>query len=152
MLSFFTAPVLTINGDKTHDVKDRFYKAGSSIKLSCVISDEYVSSLTTKATVTVVPTTTTTTPLTTTTESTTKMSTIFNRIDLMLNKSWSVETTTITSTVSISTTTKSTEFKSTTEPSTVKPVEKIVLNNVYGLSWKKQGIEFNESISWRNMR
>lgn len=106
----------------------------------------------TKAAVTVQPVPPTTTPLTTSTESTTKMSTIFNRIDLMLNKSWSVETTTITSTVSISTTTKSTEWKTTTELSTVKPVEKTVVNNVYGLSWKKQGAEFNESISWRNMR
>ncbi|CAH0724907.1 unnamed protein product, partial [Brenthis ino] len=143
-------PVLTINGDKTHDVKDRFYKAGSSIKLSCVISEDYISSLPTKPPMTAKTFPTTTTPLTTTTESTTKMSTIFNRIDLMLNKSWSVETTTITSTVSISTTTKSTEWKSS-EPTTVKPVTKAVLNNVYGLSWKKQGVDFNESISWRNM-
>ncbi|XP_023950248.1 uncharacterized protein LOC112054629 isoform X1 [Bicyclus anynana] len=143
-------PVLTINGDITHDVKDRFYKAGSSIKLSCVISEEYVSSLPSKPTATTkMPTTTT--PLTTTTELTTKMSTIFNRIDLMLNKSWSVETTTITSTVSISTTAKSTEWTTTTEATTLKPVTRAAVNNVYGISWKKQGKDFVDSVTWRNV-
>ncbi|XP_034833251.1 uncharacterized protein dpr18 isoform X1 [Maniola hyperantus] len=144
-------PVLTINGDKTHDVKDRFYKAGSSIKLSCVISEEYVVSLPTKPTMTTKTLPTTTTPLTTTTELTTKMSTIFNRIDLMLNKSWSVETTTITSTVSISTTAKSTEWTTTTELTTLKPVTRAAVNNVYGLTWKKQGKDFVDSVTWRNM-
>ncbi|OWR50016.1 cell adhesion molecule 1 [Danaus plexippus] len=142
-------PVLTINGDKTHDVKDRFYKAGSSIKLSCVISEEYVSSLPTKPTITTKTSPTTTTPLTTTTELTTKMSTTFNRIDLMLNKSWSVETTTITSTVSISTTAKSTEWS--THLTTVEPVTRTVVNNVYGITWKKQGKDFIEFVTWRNM-
>ncbi|XP_045775454.1 uncharacterized protein LOC123874257 isoform X2 [Maniola jurtina] len=144
-------PVLTINGDKTHDVKDRFYKAGSSIKLSCVISEEYVVSLPTKPATTTKTLPSTTTPLTTTTELTTKMSTIFNRIDLMLNKSWSVETTTITSTVSISTTAKSTEWTTTTELTTLKPVTRAVVNNVYGLTWKKQGKDFVDSVTWRNM-
>lgn len=141
---------MTINGDKTHDVKDRFYKAGSSIKLSCVISEEYVSSLPTKPTITTKTSPTTTTPLTTTTELTTKMSTTFNRIDLMLNKSWSVETTTITSTVSISTTAKSTEWS--THLTTVEPVTRTVVNNVYGITWKKQGKDFIEFVTWRNMR
>ncbi|XP_063539720.1 uncharacterized protein LOC134748841 [Cydia strobilella] len=143
-------PVLTINGDQTHELKDRFYKAGSSIKLSCVISDEYVASLTTKVPLTTaVPTTTT--PLTTTTEMTTKMSTIFNRIDLMMNKSWSVETTTITSTVSVSTTTKNMpELKTTVAPVIISTVPTVV-NNIYGMVWKKQGKEFNENVSWRNM-
>ncbi|XP_041980429.1 uncharacterized protein LOC121734083 isoform X2 [Aricia agestis] len=138
-------PVLTINGDKTHDLKDRFYKAGSSIKLSCVISDEYVDTLTTKSPT--VTQTTVTTPLTTTTEMTTKMSTVYNRIDLMLNKSWSVETTTITSTVSVSATTKSATVKST-EMTTPPPR---ILNNVFGLAWRKQGKEFADSVTWRNM-
>ncbi|XP_050350263.1 cell adhesion molecule 1-like [Nymphalis io] len=143
-------PVLTINGDKTHDVKDRFYKAGSSIKLSCVISEEYISALPSKPTITTKTSPTTTTP-STTTELSTKMSTIFNRLDLMLNKSWSVETTTITSTVSISTTAKYTEPPSTVEVTTAKPITKAIVNNVYGISWKKQGIDFNESVSWRNI-
>ncbi|XP_073960147.1 defective proboscis extension response 18 isoform X2 [Choristoneura fumiferana] len=142
-------PVLTINGDQTHELKDRFYKAGSSIKLSCVISDEYVASLPTKAPITTPAPTTT--PSTTTTQLTTKMSTVFNRIDLVMNKSWSVETTTITSTVSVSTTTKNApELKTTLAPiitSTVPPV----VNNIYGMVWKKQGKEFFENISWRNM-
>ncbi|CAH2087365.1 unnamed protein product [Euphydryas editha] len=144
-------PVLTINGDKTHDVKDRFYKAGSSIKLSCVISEEYVSSLPTKTAMTTKTYPTTTTPSTTTTEMSTKMSTIFNRIDIMLNKSWSVETTTLTSTVSMSTTTKTSEPKSTTDITTVKPDRKVIVNNIYGLSWTKQGMDYNESVSWRNL-
>ncbi|XP_026493436.1 cell adhesion molecule 1 [Vanessa tameamea] len=142
-------PVLTINNDKTHDVKDRFYKAGSSIKLSCVISEEYISSLPSKPTMTTKTSPTTTTP-STTTELSTKMSTIFNRLDLMLNKSWSVETTTITSTVSINTA-KYTEPQSTLEVTTVKPVTKVIVNNIYGISWKKQGIDYNESVSWRNI-
>lgn len=95
---------------------------------------------------------TTTTPPTTTTELSTKMSTIFNRIDIMLNKSWSVETTTITTTVSMSTTTENTEPKSTVQVTTEKPVKKAILNNIYGLSWRKQGVEYNETVSWRNMR
>lgn len=109
-------------------------------------------SLPTKPTTTTKTLPTTTTPLTTTTELTTKMSTIFNRIDLMLNKSWSVETTTITSTVSISTTAKSTEWTTTTELTTLKPVTRAVVNNVYGLTWKKQGKDFVDSVTWRNMR
>ncbi|VVC91963.1 unnamed protein product [Leptidea sinapis] len=140
-------PVLTINGDATHDVKDKFYKAGSSIKLTCAISDEYITTISqSKPTST---TTTATTPITTTTELTTKMSTIFNRIDLMLNRSWSVETTTITSTVSI--TTKKSE--ATTEaivPITV-PLTRPVINNIFGLVWKKQGKALEEYITWRNM-
>ncbi|XP_075979758.1 uncharacterized protein LOC142978981 isoform X2 [Anticarsia gemmatalis] len=144
-------PVITINGDETHDVKDRFYKAGSSIKLSCIISEEYASSLSTKAPpATPLPSTTPSTT-TTTTELTTKMSTIFNRIDIMMNKSWSVETTTITSTVSLSTTTKKVpEMKSTTELTTVKPTVPPVENNIYGIVWKKQGKEFYDNVTWRN--
>ncbi|CAK1542229.1 unnamed protein product [Leptosia nina] len=140
-------PVLTINGDSTHDVKDKFYKAGSSIKLTCVISDEYVSTLPTKVPIVITTSTKPTTPQTTTTEMTTRMSTIFNRIDLMLNRSWSVETTRITSTVSISTTTKS---ESTTEA--VQPVTRPILNNIYGLVWRKQGKDLVDFITWRNMR
>lgn len=151
----FTAPVLTINGDNTHEDKDKYYKAGSSIKLSCVIADEYVSTLKAKTASTVTTKAPTTTPVVTTTttaEPTTRMSTIFNRIDLMLNKSWSVETTTITSTVSISTTTKSTvELKSTTDITTLQPVTRPVLNNVYGLSWKKDGKDFS-TVTWLNLR
>ncbi|XP_072938373.1 uncharacterized protein [Epargyreus clarus] len=146
-------PVLTINGDNTHEDKDKYYKAGSSIKLSCVIADEYVSTLKAKTATTVATKAPTTTPTTTTTtaEPTTRMSTIFNRIDLMLNKSWSVETTTITSTVSISTTTKSTlELKSTTPITTLQPVTRPVVNNVYGLSWKKDGKDFS-SVTWLNL-
>lgn len=147
----FPAPVITINGDQTHEMKDRFYKAGSSIKLSCIISDEYMTSVPTKAS----PTTQapTTTPPTTTTELTTKMSTVFNRIDVMMNKSWSVETTTITSTVSISTTTKKApDLKTTTQMTTPVPTTPPVVNNVYGLGWKKQGKDFFDNITWRNMR
>ncbi|XP_038221984.1 cell adhesion molecule 1-like [Zerene cesonia] len=140
-------PVLTINGDSTHDVKDKFYKAGSSIKLTCVISDEFVTTLPTKVPM-IITTPTTSAPLTTTTEMTTKMSTILNKLDLMLNKSWSVETTTITSTVSISTTTKSVEAKTEV---TVQPVTRPVLNNIYGLVWRKQGKDIVNFITWRNM-
>ncbi|CAB3244713.1 unnamed protein product [Arctia plantaginis] len=144
-------PVITINGDDTHDTKDRFYKAGSSIKLSCIISELYASSLPTKAP-RATPLPPTTPPTTTTTELTTKMSTIFNRIDIMMNKSWSVETTTITSTVSLSTTTKKVpELKTTTESTTAKPTEPPVENNIYGLIWKKQGKEFFDNVTWRNM-
>ncbi|XP_047506607.1 cell adhesion molecule 1 isoform X3 [Pieris napi] len=137
-------PVLTINGDSTHDVKDKFYKAGSSIKLTCVISDEYVSTLPTKVPIftTAIPTT-----IQTTTELTTKMSTILNRLDLMLNKSWSVETTTLTSTVSLSTTTMKNEI--TTQA--MQPVTRPVLNNIYGLVWRKQGKDLEKFITWRNM-
>lgn len=71
----------------------------------------------------------------------------------MMNKSWSVETTTITSTVSLSTTTKKVaELKTTAEPTTAKPTEPPVENNIYGLIWKKQGKEFFDNVSWRNMR
>ncbi|XP_049872104.1 uncharacterized protein LOC126370972 isoform X2 [Pectinophora gossypiella] len=142
-------PLITINGDQTHEIKDRFYKAGSSIKLSCIISDEFLNLVPTKAPVTT-STTSTTTPSTTTTQSTTRMSTVFNRIDVMLNKSWSVETTTITSTVSISTSTKKPEL-TTTKSTTIKPTTPPVVNNVYGLTWKKQGKDFFEKITWRNM-
>nr|XP_021187738.2 uncharacterized protein LOC110374386 isoform X2 [Helicoverpa armigera] len=144
-------PVISINGDETHDVKDRFYKAGSAIKLSCIISEQYVSSISTKAPVTTPLPTTTPLPVTTTTELTTKLSTIFNRIDLMMNKSWSVETTTITSTVSVSTTTKRAPERTTTELTTIKPTTPPVENNVYGIVWKKNGKEFTENVTWRNM-
>ncbi|KAJ8718481.1 hypothetical protein PYW08_002718 [Mythimna loreyi] len=144
-------PVISINGDDTHDVKDRFYKAGSAIKLSCIISEQYVSSISTKAPMTTPVPTTTPLPTTTTTELTTKMSTIFNRIDIMMNKSWSVETTTITSTASVSTTTKKAPEKTTTELTTMKPTTPPVENNIYGIVWKKQGKEFTENVSWRNM-
>ncbi|KOB74405.1 Uncharacterized protein OBRU01_09268 [Operophtera brumata] len=135
-------PVLTINGDQTHDMKDRFYKAGSAIKLSCIISDEYVSTLATKPspTSTIRPTT----PMTTTTESaTTKLTTVFSRIDINMNKSWSVETTTLMSTVSIITTSKP---ELTTEVTTVKPTTPPIVNNVYGIVWKKQGKDFFEKV------
>ncbi|GBP80405.1 hypothetical protein EVAR_57659_1 [Eumeta japonica] len=143
-------PVLTINGDVSHEIKDRFYKAGSSIKLACSIIEEYQTSIpVTRPKTTPVPTTTTT-PKPTTTEMTTKMSTVFNRIDLVLNKSWSVETTTITSTVSISTTTRSsynTTIVPTTSPgTTVAPV----VNNIYGLVWKK-GDEIVEGVAYKNL-
>ncbi|XP_060804494.1 cell adhesion molecule 3 isoform X2 [Amyelois transitella] len=142
-------PVLTINNDQTHDVKDRFYKAGSSINLACIISEDYVSTLPTKAPLTTpIPTTT---EATTTTELTTKkMSTVFNRIDLNLNKSWSVETTTLTSTVSISTTT-TTKAPETTVVTTARPTVPALVNNIYGLVWKKQGKEFYDNVTWRNM-
>ncbi|CAB3260640.1 unnamed protein product [Arctia plantaginis] len=111
----------------------------------------YASSLPTKAP-RATPLPPTTPPTTTTTELTTKMSTIFNRIDIMMNKSWSVETTTITSTVSLSTTTKKVpELKTTTESTTAKPTEPPVENNIYGLIWKKQGKEFFDNVTWRNM-
>lgn len=131
-------------------MKDRFYKAGSSIKLCCIISEEYASSLPTK-----IPVTTsapTTTPSTTTTElTTTKLSTIINKLESMLNKSWSVETTTISSTVSMSTTTqKMTDI--TTMPTTVKQIEVNVVNNIYGLFWKKQGKDFFDNVTWQNLR
>lgn len=148
---FLSAPVLTIYSDK-HEVRDRFYKAGSSIKLSCIISEEYVSTLPTKAPATTVPPATTTTPKTTTTELTTKMSTVFNRIDLMMNKSWSVETTTITSTVSISTTTTKAPEETTTMRTTTRPTAPPVLNNIYGLAWKKQGKDYLDNVTYRNMR
>ncbi|XP_045512970.1 cell adhesion molecule 1 isoform X1 [Pieris brassicae] len=138
-------PVLTINGDSTHDVKDKFYKAGSSIKLSCVISDEYVPTLSTKVPMFI--TTAKPTTIQATTELTTKMSTILNRLDLMLNKSWSVETTTLTSTVSLSTTTMKNEI--TTQA--MQPVTRPVLNNIYGLVWRKQGKDIEKLITWRNM-
>ncbi|XP_014365358.2 uncharacterized protein LOC106716362 [Papilio machaon] len=143
-------PVLSINGDKLHVVKDRFYKAGSSIKLSCAISEEYI--LSTALETSVAPTTIKmTTPITTTTELTTKMSTVFNSLEIMLNRSWSIATTTITSTVSISTTTKTSpeSQKTTTSIPTSQAPE--VLNNVYGILWKKQGKLFNEHITWRNI-
>ncbi|XP_059061517.1 endoglucanase-like isoform X2 [Achroia grisella] len=142
-------PVLTINNDQSHEVKDRFYKAGSSIKLTCIISEDYVTSLPTKA-----PTTTqapSTTPTTTTTELTTKLSTVFNRIDLVMNKSWSVETTTVTSTVSISTTTTKAPEITTAVVMTVKPTTPPVENNIYGIYWKKQGKNFSDNVTWRNM-
>ncbi|KAJ2938425.1 hypothetical protein O0L34_g12866 [Tuta absoluta] len=142
-------PLISLNGDQTQGMKDRFYKAGSSIKLSCIISDEYLSSVPTKA-ATTTSTTTSTTPSTTTTEMTTRMSTVFNRIDVMLNKSWSVETTTLTSTVSISTTTKKPTV-ATTLKTTVVPTLPPVVNNVYGLHWKKNGQPFTENVTWRNM-
>ncbi|KAI5651444.1 immunoglobulin domain-containing protein [Phthorimaea operculella] len=104
-------PLISLNGDQTQGMKDRFYKAGSSIKLSCIISDE---------------------------------------IDVMLNKSWSVETTTLTSTVSISTTTKKPTV-ATTLKTTVVPTSPPVVNNVYGLHWKKNGQPFTENVTWRNM-
>lgn len=132
-------------------MKDRFYKAGSSIKLTCIISEEYVSSLPVKMLVKTTPPPTTT-PATTTTELTTKMSTVFNRIDLVLNKSWSVETTTITSTVSISTTTTKAPETTTTELTTVKPTAPPVVNNIYGIMWKKEGKDFFDNVTWRNMR
>ncbi|CAG9117125.1 unnamed protein product [Plutella xylostella] len=143
-------PILTINGDETHEVKDRFYKAGSSISLACIISEDYVLSLPSKPpTTTELPTTTT--PSTTTTELTTKLSTVFNRIDLVMNKSWSVETTTITSTVSISTTTKkeppTTAVTATVATTTTKP---LVVNNVFGVVWKKQGKDLVSGVTWRN--
>ncbi|XP_068622842.1 uncharacterized protein [Battus philenor] len=142
-------PVLTINGDNMHVVKDRFYKAGSSIKLTCVISDEYLLSMTTQMPVT--PSMVKiTTPMTTTPEVTTEMTTVFNRLEIILNRSWSIATTTITSTVSISTTTKTIPEILDTTPvatsTTAKPVE-----NIYGLLWKKQGKIFNEHVTWRNI-
>ncbi|KPI99677.1 hypothetical protein RR46_02591 [Papilio xuthus] len=141
-------PVLTINGDKLHVVKDRFYKAGSSIKLSCAISEKYILSTSIKTSE--APTTVTTTPMTTTTELTTKMSTVFNSLEIMLNRSWSIATTTITSTVSISTTRKtSPEIEKTTTTATSKSPD--VMNNVYGILWKKQGKLFNDNITWRNI-
>lgn len=149
--SFVSAPLITINGEQTHEMKDRFYKAGSSIKLSCIISDEYLLSVPTKAVVTTQTPTTTNKPLTTTTEMTTRMSTVFNRIDVMLNKSWSVETTTITSTVSVSTTSKKPDTTTSVE-TTAAPTPPPVVNNVYGLAWKKQGKEFLDNITWRNLR
>ncbi|XP_013169661.1 PREDICTED: cell adhesion molecule 1-like [Papilio xuthus] len=140
-------PVLTINGDKLHVVKDRFYKAGSSIKLSCAISEKYILSTSIKTSE--APTTVTTTPMTTTTELTTKMSTVFNSLEIMLNRSWSIATTTITSTVSISTTRKtSPEIEKTTTATSKSPD---VMNNVYGILWKKQGKLFNDNITWRNI-
>ncbi|XP_013140407.1 PREDICTED: uncharacterized protein LOC106104812 [Papilio polytes] len=141
-------PVLTINGDKLHVVKDRFYKAGSLIKLSCAISEEYI--LATEFETSIAPTTIkTTTPMTTTTELTTKSSAVFNSLEIMLNRSWSIATTTITSTVSISTTPKILpEIQKTTLIPTSQPK---LLNNVYGLLWKKQGKLFNDHISWRNI-
>lgn len=149
---FLSAPVITINGDETHEVKDRFYKAGSSIKLSCIISEQYASSLPTKGPPST-PLPPTTPSTTTTTEQTTKMSTIFNRIDIMMNKSWSVETTTITSTVSLSTTTRKVpEMKTTTELTTVTPTVPTVENNIYGIVWEKQGKVFFDNITWRNTR
>lgn len=144
----FSAPVLTINGDSTHDVKDKFYKAGSSIKLTCVISDEYVLNLPTK--VPIITTTNKPTTPQTTTELTTKLSTILNRLDLMLNKSWSIETTTLTSTVSISTTTTTMKNEITTRA--VQTTTKPMLNNIYGLVWRKQGKDIENFITWRNMR
>ncbi|KAG6456792.1 uncharacterized protein LOC115447776 [Manduca sexta] len=142
-------PVITINGDQSHDMKDRFYKAGSAIKLSCIISEEYASTLSTKAPITTPAPTTT--PATTTTELTTKMSTLFNRIDIMMNKSWSVETTTLTSTVSISTTTSKPKAKTTTELTTVMPTTPPVENNIYGIMWKKQGKDFFDNVTFRNL-
>ncbi|XP_053611430.1 cell adhesion molecule 3-like [Plodia interpunctella] len=140
-------PVLTINNDQTYEMKDRFYKAGSSINLACIISEDYVLTLPTKA-----PNTTplpTTTEATTTTELTTKkFSTVLNRIEINLNKSWSVETTTLSTTVSLSTTTKAPE---TTIATTVKTTVPAVVNNIYGLVWKKQGKEYNDNVTWRNM-
>ncbi|KAL0821096.1 hypothetical protein ABMA28_005726 [Loxostege sticticalis] len=146
-------PVLTIYSDQNHEVKDRFYKAGSSIKLSCIISEEFVATLPTKVSATTIPPPTTTTPSTTTTELTTRMSTVFNRIDLMMNKSWSVETTTITSTVSISTTAKASELatSTTTRTTTTKPTAPPVVNNIYGLAWKKQGKDYLDNVTFRNM-
>ncbi|CAG9790903.1 unnamed protein product [Diatraea saccharalis] len=144
-------PVLTINSDHTHSVKDMFYKAGSSIKLSCVISEEYVSTLPTKAPATTLKPSTSTTALTTTTELTTRMSTVFNRIDLMMNRSWSVETTTITSTVSISTTTKAPEIEKTTVLTTTRPTPPPIENNIYGLAWKKQGKDYFDNVTFRNI-
>ncbi|RVE43607.1 hypothetical protein evm_011757 [Chilo suppressalis] len=144
-------PVLTINSDHTHAVKDMFYKAGSSIKLSCIISEEYVATLPTKAPATTLTPSTSTTAVTTTTELTTRMSTVFNRIDLMMNKSWSVETTTVTSTVSISTTTKAPEAETTTVLTTVRPTPPPVENNIYDLAWKKQGKEFFDNVTFRNL-
>lgn len=151
IIILISAPLITINGDETHEMKDRFYKAGSSIKLSCIISDEYLPSVPTKAAVTTQMPTTTNKPSTTTTETTTRMSTVFNRIDVMLNKSWSVETTTITSTVSISTTSKKPDT-TTSAQTTVAPTTPLVVNNMYGLAWKKQGNDFFDNITWRNLR
>lgn len=147
--TFLSAPVISINGDETHDVKDRFYKAGSAIKLSCIISEQFESSIPTKTPLTT-PLPATTLAPTTTTELTTKMSTIFNRIDLMMNKSWSVETTTVTTTVSVSTTKR--VPVTTTELTTLKPTTPPVENNIYGIVWKKQGKEFTENVTWRNTR
>nr|XP_037874521.1 uncharacterized protein LOC101741259 isoform X2 [Bombyx mori] len=143
-------PVITINGDDSHDMKDRFYKAGSAIKLSCILSEEYASTLSTSNPVTTPIPTTTTTLRTTTTELTTKSSTIFNRIDIMMNKSWSVETSTITSTVSIGTTTRKPET-TTKELTTVVPTTPPTVNNVYGIMWRKQGKDFFQNVTWRNL-
>lgn len=150
----FSAPIITINGDETHDIKDRFYKAGSAIKLSCIISEEYALLLPTKTVITTSPTTTTSTSTTTTTttELTTKLSTIFNSLDIMMNKSWSVQTSTVTSTSSTSTTTRTPIMKTTTELTTMKPTIETIVNNVYGIIWRKQGKNFIDNVTWRNLR
>lgn len=150
--NIFSAPILTINGDETHEMKDRFYKSGSSINLACIISEDYLTALPSKPTTTSRPPTTQ--PTSTTTELTTKMSTVFNRIDLVVNKSWSVETTTITSTVSISTTSKGEPTTPTTLVSTkmTTSTPTPIVNNVHGLVWKKQGKDLVTGVTWRNLR
>lgn len=120
--------------------------------MSCVISEDFVSTIPVKNPTTTPPPTTVP-PSTTTTELTTKMSTVFNRIDLVLNKSWSVETTTITSTVSVSTTTKKApEINLTTQATTLASTKSPIENNVYGISWMKQGKDFVEGVTFRNLR
>ncbi|CAG4944010.1 unnamed protein product [Parnassius apollo] len=143
-------PVLTINGDEMHVVKDRFYKTGSSIKLTCVISEEYVKSMKAEPLI-MLTTTQMTTPVTATTESTVETTTVFNKFDLLLNKSWSIATTTIASTISISPTIKTIlEIQKTTPKSTpLKTTQPS--HNIYGLSWTKQGKSFFGNMIWRNI-
>ncbi|CAK1581031.1 unnamed protein product [Parnassius mnemosyne] len=142
-------PVLTINGDEMHVVKDRFYKAGSSIKLTCVIAEEYIESMKSENPI-IVTTTQMTTPITTTTESTIETTTVFNRLDLLLNKSWSIATTTVASTISMSPTIKTTlEIQKTTPMATTLKTTQSS-HNIYGLSWKKHGKDFFGNIIWRN--
>lgn len=134
-----------------HVVKDRFYKAGSSIKLSCTISEDYILSLTTQKPVTT-STSTITTPFISITELATETTTARNRLEIMLNESWSIATPTITTTVGLRKTTQPIqEFQKVTQTiSATQTAEP--LHNIYGLEWKKQGKKFIGLISWHNIR
>ncbi|XP_077299439.1 defective proboscis extension response 18 [Arctopsyche grandis] len=140
------APILKIVDEQGHEVRDRYYKAGSSIELSCRVSRAFTGSLTTSSPSNTPPSilkqllanqmTTTAIPATTTTLPTVVNATVASNFTSTVNATGVV------------TATESSKRLNATKAVDEKIVEN---NNVFGITWHKDGKVITHKVISRNM-
>lgn len=128
-------PILKIVDEQGQEVGDRYYKAGSSMELSCRVSRSYTGSLTT--TTTMKPDMMKLFKITSTSSTSTSTS----------SSSVASTTSSVTSTTGNTITTLPQHHNHTQNNIKLPPK-----NNYYGITWHKDGKLLTNKITWKNTR